>query len=138
MKLPVTPGRQPASSGPDAIKGRNGHSSFNARELLARAQGDWELVRTLAGLFRAECPKFLSKIEKAVVDRDTKALETAAHTFKGSLSNLSAIAASEAARQLEMAARQGDLEKAQELYAALEREIARLEPELITLDKELA
>ena len=141
MKLPATPGRPAASSGsssPDAVKGRNGHSSLNARELLARAQGDWELVRTLAGLFRAECPKFLLKIEKAVAERDTKALETAAHTFKGSLSNLSALAASEAARQLEMAARQGDLEKAQELYAALEREIARLEPELITLDKELA
>ncbi|MBI3696819.1 MAG: Hpt domain-containing protein, partial [Acidobacteria bacterium] len=100
--------------------------------------GNTKLMRDLAKLFRTEYPKSLSRVEQAVAAQDSKALEQAAHSLKGSLSTMAAKPASELALQLEMMARQGDLQSVNALYAALTTELGRLEPQLAALAKEVA
>jgi two-component system sensor histidine kinase/response regulator len=118
--------------------GQNGAVPLDQEGLLARVDGNKRLMRDLAKLFLAECPKFLSRIERAVAEHDSHGLAFAAHTLKGSLSNLAARPASDVALQLEKMALQGNLNNAAEVYAVLETEIGRLEPELAALGKEIS
>ena len=100
---------------------------------LARVDGDAKLLGELAGLFLADCARLLSAVEEAVARGDAKALEHAAHALKSSVGNFAAHAAFQAASRLEMLGRQGDLAEAQEAYAALQQEIARLRPAMLSL-----
>jgi len=106
---------------------------FDRAEAIARLDGDENLLREIAGLFLDGCPRMLSDIRQALADRDSRALERAAHVLKGSVSNLSARVAFEAAVNLERMSRKGDLTRAEEACAALEREIERLRPALAAL-----
>jgi PAS domain S-box-containing protein len=100
---------------------------------LARVDGDAKLLGELAGLFLADCARLLSAVEEAVARGDAKALEHAAHALKSSVGNFAAHAAFQAACWLEMLGRQGDLSEAQEAYAALQQEIERLRPAMLSL-----
>jgi HPt (histidine-containing phosphotransfer) domain-containing protein len=97
---------------------------------LERLQGDRELLEEIAGVFREEAPKLLAQITEAVERDDAGALKLAAHTLKGALANFAATAAVEAARRLELMAKEGDLSLAGPALATLEREIALLTPAL--------
>jgi two-component system, sensor histidine kinase and response regulator len=97
---------------------------------LERLQGDRELLEEIAGVFREEAPKLLAQITEAVERDDAGALKLAAHTLKGALANFAATAAVEAARRLELMAKEGDLSLAGPALATLEREIALLRPAL--------
>jgi len=137
--LPSPPPRnRQISSGARVASKQAARGSLDRRLLLERTQGDVELAQQLARMFLSECPRYLSQIGKAVADRNGKALEVAAHTLKGSLSNLSAGQAVDVARQLEMMAREGNLDQAEEAFAELEQELEQLEPQLQALGKELA
>jgi HPt (histidine-containing phosphotransfer) domain-containing protein len=75
-------------------------------------------------------------MREAVVARDAQALEQAAHSFKGSLGFFYAQRASEAATALERIGREGDLQRADDAFATLERELAQLAPALSALTQE--
>jgi two-component system sensor histidine kinase/response regulator len=135
-RLVPGPKAAPAAPPPQQLPARK--PSFDGNGLLARADGNVQLMKELVNLFLAEYPKSLSTIGDAVAKRDSKKLEFAAHTLKGALSNLSATQASEVAMRLEMMGRQGNLEEAEKIYAELEQQIERLEPELAALGKETA
>ena len=111
---------------------------IDQERLLARVEGNMELIRDLIRLFQAVCPTLLSDIDKATEQQDGKALAFAAHALKGSLSQLSAHYAAAAAQRLEAAARQGDLAQATGHYEELKGEIERLGPELVALEEEIA
>jgi CheY-like chemotaxis protein len=98
--------------------------------LLARVGGDKRLLTQLVKLFLTDCPRMMSKIDKAVNRGDAEGLRLAAHSLKGSVGNFAAPAAYEAARRLEEMAREGDLSHVQEAWLSLESEIIRLEPAL--------
>jgi CheY-like chemotaxis protein/HPt (histidine-containing phosphotransfer) domain-containing protein len=102
-------------------------------EALARMDGDEELLGEIVELFFDDCPRMLSEVHKAVAGRDSQTLERAAHTLKGSVGNFAARPAFEAALKLEMIGREGSLAHAEEAYAALEKEIERLQPALAGL-----
>ena len=76
-------------------------------ELLARFDGDSELLKELAGIFLAECPKMLEEIRAALSAADSKALERAAHTLKGSVGNFAMPGPWESAQRLELLAKSG-------------------------------
>jgi two-component system sensor histidine kinase/response regulator len=97
---------------------------------LERLQGDRELLNQLVEVIRQEGPKLLDDVRQAVERGDAAALKLAAHTMKGSLSNFAAPAAADAARRLEVMAKQGDLSEAAAALAHLEREMERFMPEL--------
>jgi HPt (histidine-containing phosphotransfer) domain-containing protein len=95
--------------------------------------GDMELLKELAGIFLAECPKLMAEIRQAVDQRDARKLRLAAHTLKGSASHFGAGAVAGAAQRLEGAGAEQDWAPADEALAALECAIDRLQPALAEL-----
>ncbi|HEV2379156.1 MAG TPA: response regulator [Terriglobia bacterium] len=106
--------------------------------LLARAEGDWQLVRELAKSFMAECPVLMTSIERALAERNAKALEMAAHTLKGMAGTLSASQALAGALNLEKFAHGKEIAKANLAFRDLEPDIERLKLVLATLGEEVA
>ena len=94
-------------------------------ELLARFDGDSELLRELAGIFLHECPKMLDAIRAALRGVDPKALEHAAHTLKGSVGNFAMPGPWETAQRLELLAKSGQFSGAQEIFHVLEQQVAQ-------------
>ena len=92
--------------------------------VLARLDGDEELLAELAGLFIQGAPKLLSAVQQALEQRDAQGLERAAHALKGSVSNFAVPTAVNAAQTLETMGREGNLAAAQTAYAVLQEEIA--------------
>ncbi|MCC7498364.1 MAG: Hpt domain-containing protein [Bryobacterales bacterium] len=103
---------------------------------LDRVGGDLELLQEVAALFLEEYPALLSHIREAVVAGDALALEHSAHSLKGSVSNFGAESAHEAAFQLELAGKTGDLSRAAERLARLETSLELLRCALISLCEE--
>src|SRR5262249_10810085 len=77
-----------AAPHPAAASSRNGSAVLDPRVLLERVEGNRALLRQIVDVFCADCPKTLSRIQKAVANRDSKELAFAAHTLKGSLVTL--------------------------------------------------
>ncbi len=106
--------------------------------IRARVQGSSELLVELIDLFLEQCDRLLSDLRQAVARSDVAGVAEAAHALKGSVSNFSAAPATEAARRLEMLARDGDTATLESALTGLEQEIARLRPVLVALKRENA
>jgi two-component system, sensor histidine kinase and response regulator len=98
-------------------------SGIEEAEILARFDGDIELVRELAGIFIDECPNYLAAIREAVLSANPKALEHSTHTLKGSLGNFSTKDAHAFALQLETLGRSGSVDGAAEILQKLEEQL---------------
>jgi two-component system sensor histidine kinase/response regulator len=94
-------------------------------ELLARFDGDSELLKELAGIFLQECPRMLDANRAALHAADSKTLESAAHTLKGSVGNFAMPGPWETAQRLKLLAKSGQLSGAQEIVHLLEQQIAQ-------------
>jgi CheY-like chemotaxis protein/nitrogen-specific signal transduction histidine kinase/HPt (histidine-containing phosphotransfer) domain-containing protein len=123
-------------AGMNAPPEQTAEEAFDRAEALTRLDHDEGLLREVAALFLESSPEYLSRIRQALADRDGRALGRAAHALKGSVGNLSARAAFEAAWRLEEMGEKGDLARSQEAYTALEQEIERLRSTLAALRKE--
>lgn len=97
---------------------------------LERVGGDEAMLRDLAEMFFAECPKLMQQIRAHIANEDGPELRRAAHTLKGSAHVFAAEATAEAAHRLEEIGREGALADAGEALALLENEVARLLPAL--------
>jgi HPt (histidine-containing phosphotransfer) domain-containing protein len=82
--------------------------------------------------FLTNYPSQLSDLQEAIDTRDVDRLRRRAHTLRGAMSLFAASEAAEAARELEKAADQGG-PAIDEAFRALQAELARLEPTLLTL-----
>ena len=102
---------------------------------LERLDGDRGLFDELVEVFRNGCPETMEKIRRAFVVQDAKRVEHGAHALKGSSSNVGAIAAAQAATEIESLARGGNLKAAAEQFAVLQQEIERLFAELDSLTR---
>jgi PAS domain S-box-containing protein len=106
---------------------------LDTRDLMARFDGDTELLQEAAQIFRQSYPKLLAELSTAVKRGDARSVERAAHTIKGSAGNFGGVAAVEAALRLERMARSRDLRHAAEACVMLECEIERLMPAIMEL-----
>jgi two-component system sensor histidine kinase/response regulator len=106
---------------------------LNFAVALDRLGGDEQLLCEVAQLFLEECPELVTQVRTAVASGDADALQQAAHSLKGSVSNFGADAASEAALALELMGRNGELNQAQTGLAALEQALAHIQPALAEL-----
>jgi two-component system, sensor histidine kinase and response regulator len=106
-------------------------------QILARFDGDVELARELAGMFIEECPKYLNAMLEAVRCGNAKALEHAAHAFKGSVGNFSTTGAHESALSLELLGKSGDLTRASEILKLLQEQLAQFTQILERMTKAL-
>jgi CheY-like chemotaxis protein len=107
---------------PDAILDR--------AQLLSRLDGDRALLAEIVRLFVEERPALLGGMEHALAAGDAPELARAAHKAKGAFGNLSAPLAQQAAVELELLARHGDLALATDVFVRLRQQVERLEAEL--------
>jgi HPt (histidine-containing phosphotransfer) domain-containing protein len=103
---------------------------FDERAALAYTGGDRRLLKELVSLFRSDYPSSLRRIDRALRNRDFEAVRLAAHGLKGAIATVGAPAGSQAAAQLEQAARANRFEEAKRAYEKLRHEIDRLEKAL--------
>lgn len=100
---------------------------------LERLGGDEELLREVASLFLDEYPGLLREIRHAAENGDASALERAAHTMKGSVSNFGADAVCEAAFTLEQMGRTRNLSGLAPNILRLSEALENLHPALAEL-----
>jgi HPt (histidine-containing phosphotransfer) domain-containing protein len=101
------------------------------REMLdEHVLGDVDFLLELVRVFNTDSAATLAAVQAALCVGDASGIEHGAHRLKGSLGALAALAAADAARRLEAAARAGDLAAAAEAWDGLRRELVRLGPEL--------
>lgn len=104
--------------------------AFDYEHSLARLGGDPHLFNEIVVLFLEDSPQLLERARQGLHDRDMPSLERAAHSLKGLSVNFDADQLASAAHSLEQFAHDGDLERASESLADMERELARLQTEL--------
>ena len=104
--------------------------SFDHGELLARVDNDRELLHDLLTIFKEEFPRYLQALREAVDSGDGRLVAVAAHALKGMLLNLAAGQAAAAVGRLEQMGRNGEASEFQDAFAAFERDITRLLPQL--------
>ncbi|HVY28195.1 MAG TPA: ATP-binding protein [Polyangiaceae bacterium] len=105
-------------------------------ELLARVDGDRRLLAEIVRLFVEERPALLESMETALRDGQVQDLARAAHKAKGAFGNLSAPLAQQAAVELELLARHGELALATDVFLRLRLQVDRLEAELRALTQD--
>jgi len=100
---------------------------------LERLGGDEELLREVAGLFLDEYPMLLRDIQSAAMSRDAEALQRAAHSMKGSVSNFGADVVYQAAFILEKKGRAGELDSLGPCIERLACALEDIHPALVML-----
>jgi PAS domain S-box-containing protein len=101
--------------------------------LLARFEGEPELLKDVVRLFLDDYPNMLNGIRGAAERGDAEAMERAAHKLKGAVANFAAPAAYDAALRLEVMGRGGHLDQAAEALGGLESALEELKPMLLNL-----
>ncbi len=107
-------------------------ATIDRAALWEHVNHDEALLKLITDLFVAQYPQQLREIKAAILRGDGPMVEVHAHALKGAVSNFTATAAVEATKQLELIGRQGDLARANQAYAILEKELARLKTALLT------
>ena len=103
---------------------------WNPEEALARADGDAALLREMVQIFLEESPKLLERMRGAVGGNDATGLQQAAHSLRGELGCIAASPLLQQASDIEGLARGGDVVRAGDALADLERNWQRLRPDL--------
>jgi CheY-like chemotaxis protein/anti-sigma regulatory factor (Ser/Thr protein kinase) len=121
----------------EAVRGHPGpgpaRRGLDVDDLLARCDGDPQLLRELATIFLGDYPARLAAVRTAAQRRDARALQAEAHALKGAAGNFGAPDAVEAARRLEFMARDSDLAGVDTALAELERRMKQLTAQLTAL-----
>jgi CheY-like chemotaxis protein len=130
--------RRVATPPEDAAPAETSQAVFDKPSFLSRLDGDELLGREIVEMFLQECPKLLQNVHAAAEQRNASLLERAAHALKGSVGDIAAPQAYEAARTLEQMAREGKLENAGAALMSLESALDRLVRELRHLEKKAA
>lgn len=107
------------------------NAEFDREALLARVEGDEELLGEIVALFLEDCPRRLAEIREAIQGGSAEQLKMAAHTLKGSVGNFGAQHAYGLSFQLEQMGGKGEFEGAKEKLADLETAISLLRTDLL-------
>jgi HPt (histidine-containing phosphotransfer) domain-containing protein len=93
---------------------------------MSLVAGDDQMLKELCGLFLEQSPVMYANIDQAITAKDSQALQRAAHTLKGAAGALCAVRTIQVAQQLELLARDHDLERAAATSQVLHHEIMAL------------
>jgi two-component system, sensor histidine kinase and response regulator len=105
-------------------------ASINLSELLARVDNHRELLFDLLSIFKEEFPTYLNSLAQAVARTDASETAAVSHTLKGMLSNLAVSRAAASVARIEQLARAGDTTSLAVAFAAFERDVQGLVPEM--------
>jgi len=114
-------------------RSQNPLSHEEMQRILERVDGDLSLLRQIRGLLSSQIAQFACQIQEALETQDSASLAQAAHQIKGSMGNLGAQRAFEAACLLEESAKKEDFRRTEETWQALKQELDRLERGLALL-----
>ena len=103
---------------------------INFPELLARVDNDFELLRDLIAIFKAEFPPQLASLESAVDRSDAPEVLKISHSLKGMLANLAVTKGAASASDLERLARAGDSASFPRAFAAFAIDVRGLLTEM--------
>jgi len=123
-------------SPPEAMQARSPVMDHAA--LMARIDGDMDLLNEVAGLFLRDCGKLMTSARDAIARRDISRLAYVLHTLNGMFRNLSANAAQEIVSGLQAIDLGSDPARAEVECSVLEREVKSLEAELTSLTSKAA
>jgi HPt (histidine-containing phosphotransfer) domain-containing protein len=98
--------------------------------LMARVEGDQELLTEMIQIFKEEAPALMAAMRSALQSGDWIVLERSAHSLKGAASNLSSKSAASVALKLEHDAQNKDEGSAKLSLAEVERVMQLLLPAL--------
>jgi PAS domain S-box-containing protein len=121
-----------------AVALSEGDGCVDRAELLARVEGDHELLAELVEIFRAEYPRLLASLRRSVADADAPGLQEWAHALKGTVGNFGARSATAAAGALERMGQENSLAGAEPAVARLAEALADLEQGLLAMTAEHA
>jgi HPt (histidine-containing phosphotransfer) domain-containing protein len=99
--------------------------------------GDPELLQSLIELYFEQQPDLFAQIRQGIDRRHSELLERAAHSLKGSISVFAAADAVLAASGLEAIGKGSEWGAADAAWIALEKQLARFEPALRSLDESI-
>jgi HPt (histidine-containing phosphotransfer) domain-containing protein len=102
----------------------------------AAAKFSGSLLRELAGLLLSGSQKHIANIRAALREKDPRKLQIAAHTLKGDAFHFQAEQVIDLARRIEDLAKDGDLARAESLYADLTKAVSRVQETLRSFLKE--
>jgi PAS domain S-box-containing protein len=104
--------------------------------LLDAVMGDRALLSEMAVLWLTDSPKQVKQIETGLESDDAAMIQAAAHALRGSVGTFQASDAQETAKELELAARAGDLVRARKVFASLSKQIEIVRQDLRRLSRE--
>ncbi len=108
---------------------------FDRADMRERLLGDDNLIALVAGQFIDSTPEIIVRMHKALRDGDTASTMAEAHSLKGSSANIGAVEFRDIARDIELAAKGGNLAEAaahaKNIDAAFARLKAALHPEIM-------
>ena len=99
---------------------------FDEDLLMARVDGDLELLRKVIEMFKLDCPRLLSQMQQAVTKQDTSALKRSAHSFRGGVAIFTTKSAYQTAEKLEQMATESNMAGAEKALLALRAETEHL------------
>jgi CheY-like chemotaxis protein/HPt (histidine-containing phosphotransfer) domain-containing protein len=120
------PARGTADSAAPVREGRERGVPIDVEAYVERMGGNREIAETIIMGFIELLPGQLRNIEAALENGDIKTVDREAHSLKGGASNVFANDLMLAAKELEMHAKSGSLDKARELLERIRREYERL------------
>jgi two-component system sensor histidine kinase/response regulator len=103
---------------------------FDAATALGRVDNDREILRDLIDAYQQDAPRLVADLDQAIRAGDAGQVKYHAHTLKGLVAIFAAERARQLSLQLEVMGKDGSLADAPQVFAELEREIARLTPAL--------
>ena len=106
---------------------------FDRKVLLERLDGDEEIFNEFIVTFLEDAPNQVEKLKKALQEGDANRVERQAHLLKGAALNIGGNGFQAAARELEVAGKEGDLTKAQSLVGTFDQEFEKLKGALAGL-----
>ena len=109
--------------------------AFNKTAFLETYGENSQIFDDLISLFFSDIPTMLDQVKTAVRNRDSKALDSSAHSLKGAVGAYEAVRARDAAFSLERMGKDSRFDGAEEAFAYLEQEIQMLGGILKTLKK---
>jgi HPt (histidine-containing phosphotransfer) domain-containing protein len=103
-----------------------GRPAFDERAVGARVGDNARLFEKMVRLFLEDCPARMRAMRRAIAAGDGEALREPAHALRGAAANFAAAPVVEAAHQLELQGRNGDLSQSLAAYDVLTREMQHL------------
>ena len=121
---------KPVSSAQLAAAIGSASQPAEADSLIQVVGGNVELFARVREAFAKQTPELFAGIRAAIARRDADSLAQHAHTLKGSLSNFPPERGAILAKEVESAAREGDVDRAAALLPGLEQAVAQLSNDL--------